>query len=59
MPSTLSATCPCCNKQASGDLKEIEKVFGLRNMQGGKTIAQSYCRNCRSKHCGTGEKKCT
>ncbi|NQZ94493.1 MAG: hemagglutinin [Moritella sp.] len=59
MPSTLSATCPCCNTQVSGDLNEIDKVFGFRNMPGGKQITQSYCRECRKKHCGAGVKNCT
>ncbi len=59
MPSILSATCPCCNTQVSGDLKEIDQVFGFRIMQGGKQITQSYCRKCRKKHCGTGVKNCT
>ncbi len=59
MPSTLSATCPCCRAHASGDLKEIDRVFGFRNMKDGKQIAQSYCRKCRNKHCGTGVKNCT
>jgi hypothetical protein len=58
MPSTLSAQCPCCGKTANGDLKEIESLFGFRNMENGKTIAQSYCRVCRSKHCSPGNKKC-
>lgn len=59
MPSTLSAKCPCCNVSANGDLKEIEKLFGFRNMKNtGKTIAQSYCRVCRGKKCGSGQKNC-
>ena len=51
MPSTLNAKCPCCGKTANGDLNEIEKYFGFRNMENGKKIAQSYCKNCRSKNC--------
>ncbi|MCZ2107732.1 MAG: hypothetical protein LC106_10175 [Burkholderiales bacterium] len=58
MPSTLSAKCPCCAKTVNGDLNEIEKYFGFRNMGNGKKIAQSYCKNCRSKGCGSGSKKC-
>lgn len=59
MASTLSAQCPCCQKTASGDLNEIENLFGFRNMSDtGKKIAQSYCRNCRTKRCGAGQKNC-
>ena len=59
VPSTLSAKCPCCDIVANGDLNEIEKIFGFRNMKNtGKQIAQSYCRKCRSKHCGTNLKNC-
>lgn len=59
MPSTLNAKCPCCNIVASGDMNKIRDIFGFRNMKDtGKTIAQSYCRNCRSKHCGSNQKNC-
>ncbi|WP_022943184.1 hypothetical protein [Psychromonas hadalis] len=59
MPSILKAQCPCCNIVASGDLKKMDEFFGFRNMKDtGKKIAQSYCRNCRSKHCDPGHKKC-
>lgn len=59
MPSILSAKCPCCNKTAEGDLNKIEELFGFRNMgASGKKIAQSYCRVCRSKKCGLGQKNC-
>ena len=58
MPSTLSAACPCCKTKVSGDLKKIDSVFGFRTMKDGKQIAQSYCRKCRSKHCGAGVKNC-
>lgn len=59
MPSTLSAKCPCCNIFVSGDLNEIEEIFGFRNMKNtGKRITQSYCRECRRKKCGTEQKNC-
>ncbi|HIF9180009.1 TPA: hemagglutinin [Photobacterium damselae] len=58
MPSELSAQCPCCKKTAEGDLNQIEELFGFRNMTNGKKIAQSYCRVCRSKKCGSGQKNC-
>lgn len=58
MPSTLQAKCPCCNKTAKGDINKIEEIFGFRNMDSGKRIAQSYCRVCRRKKCGSGQKNC-
>lgn len=58
MSSVLLAKCPCCGVSTTGDLNEIENVFGFRNMNNGKKICQSYCRNCRSKHCRVGFKCC-
>ena len=58
MPSTLNAKCPCCGKEANGDLNKIEEIFGFRKMEDGKRIAQSYCKNCRSKKCSPNNKKC-
>ncbi|BCI77673.1 hemagglutinin [Vibrio parahaemolyticus] len=58
MPSELSAQCPCCKKTAEGDLNLIEELFGFRTMANGKKIAQSYCRVCRGKKCGSGQKNC-
>lgn len=58
MPSTLSASCPCCKITADGDIRKIDEVFGFRNMSNGKQIAQSYCRKCRGKHCSPSDPKC-
>lgn len=44
------AECPCCGVSAEGEA-EIEEVFGYRNMGDGRTIPQSYCRECRSAGC--------
>lgn len=54
MPYGEYAECPCCGKQAHGE-DEIEEIFGYRNMGDGRTIPQSYCRDCRSAHCKAGE----
>ncbi|MCG3865811.1 MULTISPECIES: hemagglutinin [unclassified Photobacterium] len=58
MSSVLQAECPCCGLLTAGDLNEIEKLFGFRNMKDGKKICQSYCRHCRSKHCRISSKRC-
>ncbi|WP_298839736.1 hypothetical protein [uncultured Clostridium sp.] len=59
MPYSLStgseyAECPCCGKRANS-LGEIEPNFGWRTMETGETIPQSYCRDCRSARCETGQ----
>ncbi len=48
------AECPCCQKRAEGKI-QIEKLFGYRNMGDGRTIPQSYCRDCRIAHCEGGK----
>lgn len=48
------AECPCCQKIAEGKV-QIEKLFGYRNMGDGRTIPQSYCRDCRIVHCEGGK----
>lgn len=47
MPYGDYAECPNCGKVAYGE-DEIEEEFGYRNMGSGKTIPQSWCRDCRS-----------
>jgi hypothetical protein len=55
----VSAQCPCCKKTASRDLNKIEELFGFRTVQDERLIPQSYCRECRSKRCSPGNKKCS
>lgn len=47
MPYGEYAECPNCGKTAHGK-DEIEELFGYRNMGDGRTIPQSWCRDCRS-----------
>ncbi len=47
MPYGEYAECPNCGKTAHGE-DEIEELFGYRNMGDGRTIPQSWCRDCRS-----------
>ncbi len=47
------AECPCCTKRAD-DLDKIEELFGFRNMDDGRRIPQSYCRDCRAAKCEAG-----
>ena len=46
MPYGDYAECPNCGKVAYGKVG-IEEEFGYRNMETGKTIPQSWCRDCR------------
>ena len=46
MPYGEYAECPNCGKTAHGE-DEIEEEFGYRNMGDGRTIPQSWCRDCR------------
>ena len=46
MPYGEYAECPNCGKTAYGE-DEIQKLFGYRNMGDGRTIPQSWCRECR------------
>lgn len=48
MPNTIHAKCPQCEKEAHGKDK-IDELFGWRVVNG-KTVPQSWCRECRSKH---------
>ena len=50
------AICPCCEREAYGN-REIEELFGYRNMGDGRRIPQSYCRVCRSSKCSPGDPK--
>ena len=47
MPYGEYAECPNCGKTAHGE-DEIEELFGYRNMGDGRTIPQSWWRDCRS-----------
>ncbi len=38
--------CPNCGKEANS-YEEVENEFGYRNMGDGRTIVQSWCRECR------------
>lgn len=59
MPELSHARCPCrgCGKVAN-TAEEVEILFGIRNMGDGRTIVQSYCRECRGLHCEAGDPKC-
>lgn len=46
MPYGNYAECPNCGKVAYEEAG-IEEEFGYRNMGAGKTIPQSWCRDCR------------
>lgn len=56
MPYGTYAECPCCKITAKGE-KEIQELFGYRNMGNDKIIPQSYCRKCRAAHCEVGNPK--
>ncbi len=58
MPDLTKASCPCraCHKTAN-TADEVEELFGLRNMEGTIRV-QSYCRECRSRHCEAHDPKC-
>jgi len=43
-------SCPHCLKTAVG-YDSIIQDFGLRNMDDGTTIVQSWCRDCRKESC--------
>jgi len=43
------ATCPRCGKTARGK-REVDHIFGLRNMGNGTIRVQSWCKDCRSKY---------
>ncbi len=47
MPYGEYAECPNCGLVAHGE-DEIEEDFGYRNVGSGKSIPQSWCRDCRS-----------
>ena len=59
MPYEMGAECPCCKVTAGRDVKEIDEIFGFREMSDGRKIPQSYCRKCRSAHCSKSEKHCS
>ena len=44
----MTKSCPRCSVKAS-TVKAVDEIFGLRN-SGGRVIAQSLCRLCRSAH---------
>lgn len=46
-PLPVLASCPCCSKKAIMEV-QIEQLFGYRTMADGKTIVQSWCRECRA-----------
>lgn len=45
MPNIVTAKCPNCGKEAHGK-DEIDVLFGWRTVNG-KTVPQSYCKECR------------
>lgn len=47
MAYIIECECPKCHKTASG-YDEITELFGWR-VNKGKTIPQSYCKECRAK----------
>lgn len=54
MPYEINTSCPYCGKTADG-INEIEDPFGFRIMTNEEKIPQSYCRDCRSARCKSGE----
>lgn len=38
--------CPNCGKEANS-YEEVEREFGYRDMGDGRTIVQSWCKDCR------------
>ena len=46
-PLPVLACCPMCTKKAIMEV-QIEFLFGYRTMADGKTIVQSWCRECRA-----------
>ena len=42
------ASCPCCEHKEASTAEQVEELFGYRTMADGKTIVQSWCRECRS-----------
>ncbi|POE40957.1 hypothetical protein BV920_07260 [Pectobacterium odoriferum] len=59
MPFEIEAICPCCQKEARGDLNKIQEIFGFRKVSDGRLIPQSYCRVCRGLRCSPGDKRCS
>jgi len=41
------ASCPCCEHKEASTAEQVEELFGYRTMADGKTIVQSWCRECR------------
>ena len=41
------ASCPCCEHKEATTAEQVEELFGYRTMADGKTIVQSWCRECR------------
>jgi hypothetical protein len=41
------ASCPCCEHKKATTAERVEELFGYRTMANGKTIVQSWCRECR------------
>jgi len=41
------ASCPCCERKEATTAEQVEELFGYRTMADGKTIVQSWCRECR------------
>ena len=50
------ASCPTCNKDAH-TAEHVEELFGYRTMADGKTIVQSWCRECRKLEQATSPRK--
>lgn len=46
-PAPVLASCPCCEHKEATTAEQVEELFGYRTMADGKTIAQSWCRECR------------
>jgi hypothetical protein len=42
------ASCPCCEHKEATTAVRVEELFGYRTMANGKTIVQSWCRECRT-----------
>ncbi len=51
------ASCPCCEHKEATTAEQVEELFGYRTMADGKTIVQSWCRECRGLEQATSPRK--
>lgn len=51
------AFCPCCEHKEATTAEQVAELFGYRTMADGKTIVQSWCRECRGLEQATSPRK--